>query len=84
MSEMIERVAKAIESARFAQMHDEALGLNNLDIARAAIEVMREPTKGTVETVYETCHKVKGATDDSNVDFLPDAWRAMIDAALKS
>lgn len=77
MSEMIERVTKAIETA--LQQHGDAdirAGLVFLDIskvARAAIEAMREPTDAMDEegAIFSDCN---AATP---------TWQAMIDAALK-
>lgn len=75
MSEMVERVAKAIE-AEVDKLND----VRNIqgfyeEIARAAIAAMREPTDGMVETAFS---------------LLPDrdpwpiaVWRAMIDESLR-
>ena len=67
-SEMEQRVAKAI----LAEQEKEAFP-NNLNLARAAIEAMREPTFAM---------NVAGRDSlESSGHFAP-AWRAMIDAAL--
>lgn len=63
MSEMVERVARAIKDAE--QMHWN-------DMARAAIEAMREPTA-----------KMVVIADSSLRPISPRIWRAMIDEALK-
>ena len=83
MSEMVDRVAKAIFDVEYAdlrrprpEVHPEwAVCLSK---ARAAIEMMREPTD-----------HMKAAGDDQipdNIGYTNDAsgiYRAMIDAALK-
>ena len=72
MSEMVERVAKAI-AAEFSH-----LGTGWDEIARAAIAAMREPTEAmkSVEGVHwgYSCHVCGG---------LKEGWQAMIDEALK-
>jgi glutathionylspermidine synthase len=68
MSEMIERVAKAMAKA---DAHNAAWKLYERE-AVAAIEAMREPT--------EAMKKLMAASD---VKWLPDFWEAMIDEALK-
>ena len=81
MSEMIERVAKAI----FDQLcpgirmtdHDKAEYENT---ARAAIEAMREPTDEQRNNYYKM--KIQfGQADHST--FIDAEWERMIDAALK-
>lgn len=71
MSEMVERVARAIEAkSNFAisQHHAKAL-------ARAVIEAMREPTGEQRAAVR--------AIPTGNWEIARDYWRTMIDAALK-
>ena len=77
MSEMIERVAKAIHKVT----HDDKWPTCNFckDAARAAIEAMRQPTEAMI-----------GAGRDATINNDPlaypdveDTWPAMIDAALK-
>jgi molecular chaperone DnaK (HSP70) len=82
MSEMIERVARALaENERGADLWDEIsndsdidyIGKNEFrDLARAAIEAMREPTEGMVEAA--NLHESNGVYAD---------WQAMIDEALR-
>ena len=75
MSEMIERVAAAIRDAE--QMHWN-------DMARAAIEAMREPTD-EMRAAVENDASIQHGLDDCNQHDIPDeAWRLMIDAALKA
>lgn len=87
MSEMIERVARAIEAeflrigedgSEYASGGDRGLILDGMfdltSIARAAIEAMREPTEAMQRYVDEAV-------------FPPDCWddwRLLIDAALRS
>lgn len=70
MSEMVERVARAIAEARFG------IGCpvdgDDRIAARAAIEAMREPTDAMVDAAYG---RERTGTERGN-------WRAMIDAAL--
>lgn len=73
MSEMIERVARAIMSEENPDSLDQYSAM-----ARAAIEAMREPTdemKNCSEEVHwgYSCHVCGG---------LKEGWQAMIDAAL--
>ncbi len=79
MSEMIERVAEAIRKIELSQPGAGGLkgslhlaGYASREIARAAIEAMREPTE-------EMVAKVVGL---DGVVTSRSAWRAMIDAAL--
>jgi hypothetical protein len=70
MSEMVERVARAIDKA-MQEQHDPTPGY----LARAAIEAMREPT---IDMLRVADVPVGG-------DYLSpkECWRGMIDAALK-
>lgn len=70
MSEMVERVATAIEGALPNQMKH----LGPL-LARAAIEAMREPTAAMEKAAWPE------PLFDPPVP--TEAWKAMIDAALK-
>ncbi|WNV09937.1 hypothetical protein [Tardiphaga sp. 709] len=79
MSEMIERVAKAIYDA-FATVGDYENPTKEdiKNAARAAIEAMREPTEAMDAAAY--------AADGTNMPLAityKEAWQAMIDAALK-
>ena len=76
MSEMTERVARALSGA------DEPDGIEWYgqnprywtSLARAAIEAMREPSEAMINA----------APDLRDVDFYPtDVWRAMVEAALE-
>lgn len=97
MSEMIERVAKAIEAAEemFGQQYEEDQdGLGPAPahsiyqtLARAAIEAMREPN----ETMEASGAGLEYATSDGDDDFNTEVgmylavkvYTAMIEAALK-
>ena len=77
MSEMIERVALAIETKR-RELNAHPLARVYSELARAAIEAMREPTEEmkAVEGVHwdYSCAVCGG---------LKEGFQAMIDAALK-
>jgi len=66
MSEMIERVAKAILEE---QRKNRSVFPSNIDLARAAIEAMREPTCDMLNAGWRK-------------DGWPLSYRAAIDAAL--
>lgn len=69
MSEMVEKVARAIRDE--ADKGDALVSLSEaFDLARAAIEALREPTKGMIE---------KAGLHDLA---LKELWEDMIDAAL--
>lgn len=75
MSEMVERVAKAIESAMDSEVPMEG---DYILIARVAIDAMREIT--------DSMRKAGDAEIPDNVGYTNDAaavFRAMIDEALK-
>jgi hypothetical protein len=79
MSEMVDRVAAAIRPLLYGSdlMADSEVG----DIARAAIEAMREPTEAMVEAGWDTGLEY-GPGDALAVN--PEVcFSAMIDAALK-
>lgn len=69
MSEMVERVAKAIREAHVGRPMYELV--NTEDLARAAIEAMREPTPDMVSE-----------GDDYRAFSSRTTWQAMIDEAL--
>jgi hypothetical protein len=74
MTEMVEHVAKAIYEKfedRPSYARRQMNGLLAEELARAAIEAMREPTEQQLRAAW--------AKVDSNID---DFWRAMVDAAL--
>lgn len=70
MSELVERVAKAI--AKDQQWPD---WTNATLVARAAIEAMREPTKEMIDAVYKRDPYDEGVGPENT-------WKYMIDAAL--
>ena len=71
MSEMVERVAKAIKRGI-------ADDLPSADIARAAIEAMREPTEAMLHAGYDGLGR-----EAAQYTGPEDVWPRMIDAALK-
>jgi len=73
MNEMVERVAKAIHAAQYARIHDEALGLTDLDVARSAIAAMQEPTDAMIEAAEPWAEQ----------NGFSRGWRAAINEALK-
>jgi hypothetical protein len=91
MSEMVERVARAIANADDGTMIDPKIGWNDCDAsmredyrkeARAAIEAMREPTANMKDAV-ESNFDIQCELDDCNAHDIPyRSWGLMIDAAL--
>lgn len=93
MSEIIERVARA-QCASAGHLLEEFEGEElqaALDLARVAIEAMREPTLEMLDDGHRAAQKtrvsgVSGMTLDAQVNAQcareNAAWRAMIDAAL--
>ena len=87
MSEMIERVAKAIWEAKGSSQDVEAAFH---EMARAAIAAMREPTKHmlakgetAVDNNIDSTSDTEGSYDIINrMGAAAGSWRAMIDAAL--
>ncbi len=77
MSEMIERVAKAQAGARWDLFDDEHKDAAR-DLARAAIEAMREPTEEMKEAGSDFVYEAWG--DGKTI--AREAWQANIDAAL--
>lgn len=97
MSEMVERVARAIASTRGRDPDDTAGGPHpggtwlekgepwwrgDVDAARAAIEAMREPTEKMIEAGQLYCWDDGHPTVGSHA-IQGQVFRAMIDAALK-
>jgi len=78
MSEMIERVAKAQAGWRWDQFDEEHKNACR-DLARSAIEAMREPTVEMLISAQEEWLCVRAAEERG--DFI---WRAMIDTALNA
>ena len=70
MSEMVERVARAVQPIADPGGHWTTCE----DIARAAIEAMREPTEGMIQAGW--------TTNGYRGDMTKAEWSAMIDAAL--
>lgn len=70
MSEMVERVAKAIEDA------DIENGCDYIGMARAAIAAMREPTSGMISASAK-------CNIEPEMMLHKQRWKAMIDEALK-
>ena len=70
MTDMIERVAQALRNA-------ESYDASFADLARAAIEAMREPTSNQLDAGYAAISE-RQCDDD-----LAFGWRAMIDEALR-
>jgi hypothetical protein len=82
MSEMVERVAEAIvaemaQQTRMSAPTNAALSKSAIEVARAAIEAMREPTSEMSEAAFQI-----EASGHSQRTLLEAGWRAMIDAAL--
>lgn len=91
MSEMVERVARAIcrqaniddgydDGLVFKNSMDAGMWKNHIDQARAAIEAMREPTR---EMGWAGLHTTD-ALDQERTGVVSDVWQAMIAAALKN
>lgn len=89
MSEMVERVADAIlldltDRSGFGNSwdscDDEIKNEIRKAIGRAAIFAMREPTNAMIEAHIETC---AGDAAEAGPERTGQAWRAMIDEALK-
>lgn len=87
MSEMIERVAKALWAGRFPDEEWTDLGkLNYMGHARAAIEAMREPTDEMItaaDHVNAYWHHEVGEMVSEWRDEMRQEYQAMIDTALK-
>ena len=76
MTDMVERVAKAITEAfeREGRVFDDGQAET---LARAAIEAMREPTEAMTKA-----GDLPGWDDSVSVGLSGEVWNAMIDAAL--
>lgn len=77
MSEMVERVAAAIDD-KLEECHVVLNFSQAQSIARAAIAAMREPTQAMIEA-----GAISGAAEPIEHSNFADAWRNMIDTALK-
>ena len=75
MSEMVERVAKAIEAAYWNKHNHAQSGWE--DEARAAIAAMRIPTKEMVDAAWQH------TGDPDWEDNVKIVWKSAIDEALK-
>lgn len=83
MSEMVERVARAISEADGAPWEhmSDAHKRGTREAARAAIEAMREPTPAVREQLAAWSANDPGdITGSANLD---EMWAALIDAALQ-
>ena len=81
MSEMVERVAHAIAAAE-AKFITARNDMRLAEIARAAIEAMREPTEA-MQKVFVPA-KDNGPAQTWGHRIKERVWRAMIEAALTS
>jgi hypothetical protein len=80
MSEMVERVARAI-IAGFDEITEPEERASVRKLARAAIEAMREPTEGMVNLLLRNMSENE---DNPNISYdAIEVWRAMIDEALR-
>jgi hypothetical protein len=77
MSEKIERVAKAQAGVRWSSFDEEHRAAAR-ELARLAIEAMREPTDAMVSAAWDRTDPLQGGDDLYRV-----MWDAMIDEALK-
>jgi hypothetical protein len=77
MSEMVERVAKALNEISL-EFQEETAEL----YARAAIEAMREPTPAMMKFGAEDCGTTDLASTEDFEFHYGEVWRSMIDAAL--
>ena len=83
MSEMVERVARAIAAGHDAYLPVEKIAPGYLADARAAIEAMREPTKA-MESAGDELDDWGCPSDPGSGNACALAhWHAMIDEALK-
>lgn len=91
MSEMIDRVAKAICDAEngiwnslIGDWHTRISREKYSAMARAAIEAMREPTVAMEDAPYEASLDIYWSYNaDGRPGSSEDVWRIMVDAALK-
>jgi hypothetical protein len=85
MTDMIERVAKAVKNCGVFPLGDMREYLSPEDaitIARAAVEAMREPTDEMNDAGADKCDG--GCAEEScQCGFMGKIWTAMIDAALE-
>jgi hypothetical protein len=81
MSEIVERVAAAIREIRVGD-HYCLYPHEAEEIARAAIDAMREPTAEMISAGREEYSEYE--LDYDATKMWTDMWRAMVDAALKA
>jgi hypothetical protein len=90
MTDLVDRVAKAICLARFNAgtafwyMREEESKEPYRAEARAAIAAMREPTEGMIDAFHTAAYLRVEWGEDPMVENSEDAYRAMIDAALNT
>ena len=84
MSEMIERVARALRPDAMRLPPSESLHQEALGLARVAIEAMREPTEAMVSAGLFAPHLPRDREMDPVIenDWAVTQYAAMIDAAL--
>lgn len=80
MSEMVERVAKAMDEKRI-DLINQPIARIWRDLAQAAIEAMRLPTEGMIIAAGGRCINLEYADDPSYEPQI--VWEDMIDEALK-
>lgn len=98
MSEMVERVARAISSQEGNDWDGqlggrECVRIRYRNMARAAIEAMREPTREMINIISKTYFEIESVELDDQasakqnavklVTYIARGWHAMIDEALK-
>lgn len=81
MSEMVERVADALERWAFESGGGGVERAKSLSLARAAIAAMREPTAEMVQAGRHVSHGDDGWV---GAEAAAEVWRDMVDAALKA
>lgn len=87
MSEVVDRVARALKEFAASEMLETG-SVNETrwqQMARAAIEAMREPGPEVLDAI-EGCQITMGHGDESFIhpDSAKEAWQRAIDAALKA
>jgi hypothetical protein len=83
MSEMVSNVVNAIGPLLKQALEPGGKPVTLETLARAAIEAMREPTE-EMRSAVENDQQIQCGLDDCNKHDIPyDAWRLMIEAALK-
>ena len=86
-TEMEDRVARAMAAyvATLPKTSDDApfIYKHRIELARAAIAAMREPTDAMVTKVAKGMRNVRYLQDETRETITIDAWKAMIDTALR-